>query len=420
MSYSINQTSPYDGSGSASGGGLRSSAGLDSVGQLRWSVATETETYLDINFSIHIHCINYGYHTTGALSTSLSCAGQITYATTKGSCDIEKNDTQQLNPDDGISTYHTYRFFKSDQQQQFTINFSVTANGNTVKGTSSGSIILTLGTLTPYTISYNANGGSWTGTAPSTTKFYGRAITTAAASTVRRDNYTFAGWKWKNSGNIIGASTSWNGANESDSFYAQWTLNYVKPTITNVTAYRVNNSTGAEDPNGTSIKVRFTYTGGHLANTTTPTAPTIVISTTTNGVTTQKLSFTGTTGNNVSYTSDVLSTYAIDAIHTVTIKLSDSNDTTGTTATYTVSMSENPIDLLVSGNSTFMGLMTPASTSYKVRVPSLRSNGDINCAGAVSCTNLTVSGARVPKITASTSTPSASDGTNGDVWLVYS
>lgn len=86
----------------------------------------------------------------------------------------------------------------------------------------SKSITVSVPAKTSYAISYNANGGSWTGTAPSTTKWHDESITTAAADTVTRIGYKFIGWKWKDAGDLVQPSTSWNAANETGSFYAQW------------------------------------------------------------------------------------------------------------------------------------------------------------------------------------------------------
>lgn len=396
MSYSINQTSPYDGSGNTSSGGLRSGAGIDSVGQLRWEVGSETETYLDLNLSVWIHCIQYGYHTTGMLSTSLSCTGQTTYATTKGDCDLEKNDSQLLNPDTGIAPYyHTYRFYKTSAQQQFTINFSVTANGSKVKGTSSGSIILTLGPLTSHTISFNANNGS--GSIDPITKYYD-INKTLPSSGFTRSNYTLTGWNTKSDGSgtaySLGQTYTVN-STTNITLYAQWKLNYVKPTITNATAYRTD-SGGTTDPNGEYIKVSFTYTGGHSADTSTPTAPKYEIKI--NNSTPPGGSASGTmplstgnfnTDNNYGSSS---TNYSTSATHTVTIKLYDTTDTTGITKTLTVNSAVTPIDLLVSGNNTYMGLMTPAQSGTILKVPSLNSAGAITASGAISCTSLTGSG----------------------------
>lgn len=420
MSITVNQTSPYDGSG-ASGGGLRSSAGLCSVGQLQWTTR-EDDIYGYVDLSIWIHCINFGYSTTSSLSTSLSCGGQTTQTATGIGCNLSKGETAQLAPASGT---YTYKFAKSTEQQEFTINFSVTANGNTVKGTSSGSIVVTLSSLTSYNITYNVNGGS--GTAPeSQKKYYGRDLILSNGSGLSKTNYSLTGWNTNTGGTgthyNLGATYS---SNSTLSLYAEWTANYIKPTITNATAYRVNTS-GTADPNGTSIVVSFKYTGGHLATTSTPTAPTIVISTTTGGTTTQKVSTTGTTGTNVQYTSSILSTYSTTSSHTVTIKLYDSNNTTGTTQILTVGISLTPIDLLISGNNTYMGLMTAASTSYLLRVPSLRSDGaissggNITTSGSITATgSITTNGYTIPKITITTTAPTASQGSNGDIWLVY-
>ena len=102
---------------------------------------------------------------------------------------------------------------------------------------STASKTFTVPALAKYTIYFNANGGS--GNTGSQTKWYGQAITLNAAPT--RPGYTFAGWKWKNTGDAISAGSPWNGANESNTFYAQWTPN--KYTI----HYNATTGTGTMD-----------------------------------------------------------------------------------------------------------------------------------------------------------------------------
>lgn len=106
-------------------------------------------------------------------------------------------------------------------------------------GSSYTSTTITIPALPSYTIGFNANGGS--GNTGSKTKYYGVAITTNAAPS--RTGYRFAGWFWKNTGSAIGASTSWNGANESNTFYAHWSNN------TYTVTYNGNGNTGGSTAN---------------------------------------------------------------------------------------------------------------------------------------------------------------------------
>lgn len=416
MSYSFNHTSPFKGTE----GGLYSSSGLDSVAQLRWS-ASEQPTYVDVYLSIWVYCERYGYKTPSSLATSLSCSGQTTHSTSGGSCDLSPGDAARLSPaPTGSATYYTYRFYKSTVTQNFTISFSVTASGSAVKGTSKGTVTLQLGPLQSYQITYNLNGGTGTAIA-SQTKYYGRSIVLSNGSNWQKTNCTLIGWNTSSTTKETSdyALSATYTTNSALSLYANWKVNYVKPIISGANAYRVNSS-GTADPNGTFIKVEFNYTGGHLATTSTATAPQYEIkinNSTPSGGTPNGTMSAGTGSFN---SNNVFSTYRTDASHTVVIRLFDGNDSSGVSTTLTVGLAVTPIDLLVSGNNTFMGLMTTASTSHLLQVPSLYSKGEINTGGnIVTSGTISMNGYTIPKITLTTSVPTASQGNNGDIWLVY-
>ena len=108
-----------------------------------------------------------------------------------------------------------------------------------------------------YTISYNANEGS--GAPANQTKSYGKNLTLATTKPTR-SNYTFVKWNTNSSG----TGTSYNSgstysANASATLYAVWSLNYVKPRITNQKVYR-SNSSGTASDDGTYAKVEFNWT----------------------------------------------------------------------------------------------------------------------------------------------------------------
>lgn len=123
----------------------------------------------------------------------------------------------------------TYAYNVSIEGSVWLTETSAYDNGSSYTSTS-----ITIPALPSYTIAFNANGGS--GNTGSKTKYYNVAITTNAAPS--RTGYRFAGWFWKNTGSAVGASTSWNGANESNTFYAHWTPN------TYTIAYDGNGNTG--------------------------------------------------------------------------------------------------------------------------------------------------------------------------------
>lgn len=110
-----------------------------------------------------------------------------------------------------------------------------------------------------YTVKYNANGG--TGAPANQTKTYGLTLKLSSTKPTRT-NHTFKGWATSASAT---AATYASGANFTENvnitLYAVWELNYTKPRITKLSAVRgtYDGSTFAEDPTGTTMRIKFTY-----------------------------------------------------------------------------------------------------------------------------------------------------------------
>lgn len=295
---------------------------------------------------------------------------------------------------------------------------------NLASGTKSiATLNLTIPAKTHYSIVYNPNGGS--GSTITDTKWYGTNYTIRAANTYTRTNYTLS--KWTTAAN--GGGTSYNcgytyTANAGLTLYAQWTINYTSPTLGSISVYRSDES-GQADDTGTHISIdAFTYGGGKVGSTQYKPYIKIEINGTAKYPATQQNAVSGT------FPKKIYGTYAAESVHTVKITIYDTGYTDyQKTYSVTIPTATYPIDLKVNGTKVNMGIMTTAVNNSNANNLTLMGftttggstiNGALAVNGAVTCTGLTVSGARVPKITASTSTPSASDGTNGDVWLVYS
>ena len=350
------------------------------------SAGNETYTYV---CNLSVHNVRYGYKTTGMLHSSIKHSDNSSSETTTtgGDCNLTAGSSKLLQGP------LTYNFSRTHDNRSVTITFSVRATGNVVSGTSTGYLVITIPAKPSYTITYQTGGGSWTGTNPSTTKWYGESLTVAASSVVNRTGYNFTGWKDQN-GNSYSPGASIG--NTALTLTAQWTLAYIKPTLSNAQAFRVASSsaTTASD-SGTHIRVMFNYTCGHNNGSTTYNSLSYSISIGGSAVKSGSFTATSSTG---SFAENFGSNYALDSIYTVTIKIWDATDTTGTTKNLTISAATIPIDLLVNGSKTYMGLMTAAIDGTPLQVPSLNSigpvtiGGAITASGAISCTSLTGSG----------------------------
>lgn len=264
-----------------------------------------------------------------------------------------------------------------------TITFKSILKGSSESTTSTATLAsVTVPAKPSYAVTYNANGGS--GTTASQTKWYGESLKLQSNS-FTKTNYTFQGWATSqanaNAGTVNYAAGATYTGNAALTLYAVWKQNYTLPTISSISAIRCDSSGDALDT-GTYIKLSFTYLGGSLDGGTSRITPTcnITISDSTGTPTTPTMSnsTTATTvsmiyGNNNG--NGITNEFSVNNSYTITVKLFDTNNTTGITKTVTVGAATFPIDIL--GDGSAMGLMTPAVANQFITVPSLVSTGTI-------------------------------------------
>jgi uncharacterized repeat protein (TIGR02543 family) len=133
-----------------------------------------------------------------------------------------------------------------------------------------------------YTVTYNGNASSYTGSVPTDANNYltGATVIVLNSGSLARTGYTFAGWNTKASGGTgypVGATFAMGTAN--DTLYAQWTL-----ISTYTVTYNGNGNTGGTIPipadtahytlgqsdttranNGLLVKTGFTFVGWNTA-----------------------------------------------------------------------------------------------------------------------------------------------------------
>ena len=121
-------------------------------------------------------------------------------------------------------------------------------------------------TAVTYQVTYNGNkpsgaSGSVSDVPSAQTKTYGVALTLSSARPTL-SGYTFKGWA--TSSTATAASYQPGGSytgNAPLALYAVWSLNYVAPKLTKLTAVRTNSS-GASQDDGTYCKCTLTWTAG--------------------------------------------------------------------------------------------------------------------------------------------------------------
>ena len=100
----------------------------------------------------------------------------------------------------------------------------------------------------PYTVSYNANGG--TGAPGNQVKIYNQTLTLSSTAPTR-DNYTFVDWTTASNGSGTHYSSGGSYATNANlTLYAQWSQHYASPSLTVDNVYRCD-SNGKVDDEGT-------------------------------------------------------------------------------------------------------------------------------------------------------------------------
>lgn len=195
--------------------------------RLNYTTSATDTTYTINVASVQIVSEETGNWTNEKFKATLSATDKGTVASaTSGGLNLSNKAVRSLIG----STNITYSRTHSEQTIYVSAAIATTSNRTSYaddpvyksQGSSAKSSAITIPAKPSYTISYNANGGS--GAPGSQTKWHDEAITLSSSQPTRA-GYTFAGWKWNNSGTSYGAASSWNGANASGTFYAQWTPN---------------------------------------------------------------------------------------------------------------------------------------------------------------------------------------------------
>lgn len=290
----------------------------------------------------------------------------------------------------------TKTFDRTNTAQNITVSGTVkvnspsayrNGNSSTVSYTNTNSIVPALNT---FKITYNGNGGTpKTGSnteIPKTVTYYYNQSTfntyglpdyDSATGTwnLEKTNYKSTGnWQTTSTGGTLISETktytttqalyqaitgnAWAGTSSISTaitLYAGWKLDYIAPTFT-IVANRVDDS-GEPTPNGTKIKIQINYTNGILGGVVQELKLTISI----NGTLIVNQENLGTIAQGT-YSKIENGPYSIDSSFTISVQLQNVNQT-AVTKTYVVPAVKYPIDLQVSGDNVYMGLMHLANVN---------------------------------------------------------
>ena len=222
--------------------------------------------------------------------------------------------------------------------------------------------------LITYPVSYNSNGGS--GTISNQTKNYGQNLTLSDGSGFTRALHTLTGWNTaaNGSGTAYGLSGTYS-ANASLALFAQWHLDYLKPTILTLDAYRVASATGTEKTDdGQYIRVEATYVNSSYMESYLESTLTISIG----GTTVHTATVTGASGS----VALVFGTYSKDVTYEVELTIEDTYGSS--TSEVVVPTAIYPIDLYGGvGTEVYMGIMHPYVAGQTLTTSDVYVDGDI-------------------------------------------
>jgi hypothetical protein len=220
------------------------------------------------------------------------------------------------------------------------------ASGGSYKG--NAAVTLYAQWYAPYTVSYNANGGS--GAPSSQVKVHNQTLRLSSARPTRAD-FSFLRWNTSSSGSGTNyASGADYTANANATLYAQWQRTYSDPSVTVRSVQRVGATTHEPDDSGTSVEVTLLWS---LFDTPSGTNHPVAVVVACNGVTETLTALTGLTGTTTVY---VDANCLADQQYEVTVTLTDEGgESRAATASGVVTTPYYPIDIRQGGKGVAIG-----------------------------------------------------------------
>lgn len=220
------------------------------------------------------------------------------------------------------------------------------ASGGSYKG--NAAVTLYAQWYAPYTVSYNANGGS--GAPSSQVKVHNQTLRLSSARPTRAD-FSFLRWNTSSSGSGTSyASGADYTANANAILYAQWQRTYSDPSVTVRSVQRVDATTHEPDDSGTSVEVTLSWS---LFDTPGGTNHPVAVVVACNGVTETLTALTGLTGTTTVY---VDANCLADQQYEVTVTLTDEGGASrAVTASGVVTTPYYPIDIRQGGKGVAIG-----------------------------------------------------------------
>lgn len=316
---------------------------------------TTTPTQVKVSITSGLNIPNDGYYSARSFTCTISGTGQTTVS---GSIPSKKYTGVLTKAIKSV----TYTWNRASTAQTKTIKTVLKGKGEST--TSSCSASISIPTLAPATITFDANGGS--GTVPSAISTYVGVANTIPSNSLTRTGYTFNGWNTASDGSGTSYATGSTITPTGDvTLYAQWKTTYVKPEIQNLLAFRTADASGGASPTVTSTGetgfCKFELVGG--ANYTFDSA-TVQFGT----ATAKSMTKSGTTLYGYSDVDSIAQTSAYTVKITVVVTGTDGVSRTYTDSTY-ISKSVPVFDVASNGNCfAFFGTATDGLANPKLLI----------------------------------------------------
>ena len=297
------------------------------------SYSTSSSTATSLTISVTTSCNMGDGHDSGGNFTGYATIGGGTSSSTGGSTYYSAGGTYSM-----VSRSTTIT--KTHSAQSITVRGTVTSTGAWSGHSSAAAATITVPAKTSYKVTYNANGGS--GAPSAQTKWHGETLKLSTTKPTR-SNYEFLRWNTKSDGTGTNYSSgaSYTG-NVALTLYAVWKQAYVPPTISSLSAYRVNSNNVASD-DGEYCHVTCTWAAGALSGSTISGDKLTIrykLTTESNYTTANVVTLSGGSG-----TADVIVSsgspvpFNLEKSYSVQVTVSDDSGQSGSSATRTITLS---------------------------------------------------------------------------------
>ncbi|EJX01002.1 hypothetical protein EVA_10892, partial [gut metagenome] len=221
-----------------------------------WDVTGETNDTVTITANCYFRSLSWGF-SIGYVNGGITIDGNQNY-TTNNSVEIGNGKTENV-----WLVRHTVTLVKGNSPRDIKVSCAVRNNSGYMGGYSTGEVNYTVPakTITKFTVSYDANGGTDAPAAQTKTK--GQALTLSSQKPTR-SGYIFMGWSNNRNGTVAYPAGGKYTNDANATLYAVWEYDSAsQPTILTASVYRVaSKSSTTQAADGNYVYFSISWTSG--------------------------------------------------------------------------------------------------------------------------------------------------------------